>query len=158
MSDDDRSIDELVQDPAVARALHSLGTRLPNDPCPRCCRAPIDRASRHGFCQPCSTHQDERIKASRRRSYHRRKGLPTLNDTDRHETSQADEVTVGEQGWRLLPVNEAAYLLGVTRRTVERWIADGTLRSLKLGGHTRRIPADAIVDLIDQAEADEEQT
>jgi excisionase family DNA binding protein len=156
MGDEDRDAAELVQDPAVQRALAALGSRLPDDPCPRCMEAPIAPNSTYGFCQPCTTAQDERIKASKRRSYHRRKGLPTGSYTGRQTATRNDEVVVGEEGFRMLPPAEAASLLGVTRRTVERWIADGTLRSIKIGQRTRRIPSDAIADLLDQAE-DQEQ-
>lgn len=160
--DGDRSIDDLMADPVVAKALHAIGQRLPNDPCPRCLEAPIAQNSKRGFCQPCDTEQDERIKASRRRSYHRRKGLPTLDDTDRHVLSRAGidpEVVVGEQGFRLLSVADAATVLGVSPRTLWRWIGDGTIRSMLLPPpagstkHVRRIPADAIVDVLNTAEA-----
>lgn len=163
--DGDRSLDELFADPVVAKALHAIGQRLPNDPCPKCLNAPIAQNSRFGFCQPCDTEQQERIKASRRRSYHRRKGLPTLDDTDRRTLSHAGidpEVLVGEQGFRLLSVAEAATVLGVSSRTLWRWIGDGTIRSMLLPPpagstkHVRRIPADAIVDVLRTAEDSQE--
>lgn len=152
--DRERSGEELLDDPAVAHALRSIGRRLPKDPCPRCWHGRVQTNSAHGWCQPCETEHEERIRASRRRSYHRRKGLPSTADTDRHEPTRDDEsggVVVGHEGWRLLPLNEAAEILGVTRRTVERWINEGRLRSLKIG-RTRRVPADAIAEIVDRAE------
>lgn len=42
----------------------------------------------------------------------------------------------------LLTVTEAASRIGVSRRTVYRWIADGTLPTVGTSGAGRRIPAD----------------
>lgn len=151
----ERTLDELANDPAVARALQRIGHRTPHDPCPRCGEAPIAANSKHGFCQPCDTAQEERIKASRRRSYHRRKQIPT-DPYGQHRTQPDDDgVLVGEEGWRLLTVTQTADKLGVARSTVYEMIRDGRLRSLKLGGKIRRIPADALMDLVDQAENQE---
>lgn len=163
----DRTLDELASDPVIARALQRIGQRTPQDPCPRCGDASIAPNSPHGLCQPCSTAQEERIRASRRRSYHRRKQLPTLDDTGRRKLSSAGidpEVLVGEQGFRLLTIKEAAEVLGVSSRTIWRWIGDGTIRSLllpppeKRTRYVRRVPSDAIVDLLEDAERREEPT
>jgi hypothetical protein len=64
-----------LSDPDVIEALRSIDQRRRRCglPCPRCMQAPISDHSKHGFCQPCTTAQDERIKASKRRSYHRGK-------------------------------------------------------------------------------------
>jgi excisionase family DNA binding protein len=58
-------------------------------------------------------------------------GRESLHDEpdDRHEV--------------LLTVNEAAYRLGVSERTVRRWIQAGELPALRLGS-TVRIPATAL--------------
>jgi excisionase family DNA binding protein len=48
----------------------------------------------------------------------------------------------------LLTVEEAAALLRVSRSTVWRWCKEGTLKSAFKIGHTWRIPADEIEDLI----------
>jgi hypothetical protein len=61
MVDEDRDAAEFVQDPAVRRALAALGSRLPDDPCPRCMEALIAPNSPHGFCQPCTTAQPEQV-------------------------------------------------------------------------------------------------
>lgn len=148
--EEDRDVDELAADPVVRGALRRLSTRRQH--CPRCFHGLVNTNSRHGFCQPCEREHDERLRASKRRSYHRRKTL-TSSDTPRPTTTtDSDEVTVGEPGWRLLTVQEAAELLGVHRATVHAMIGDGRLRSLLLGTRTRRIPADAIVDYLDRLE------
>lgn len=161
---DDRDVSEILGDPMVQRALRAYASRLPRDPCPRCLRAPIATNSRHGFCQPCETDYIERIRASRRRSYHRRKNLsnrrvPGAREHDGTRRHDDEGVTVGDNGWRLLTIDETAEILAVTPRQVRKWISDGTLRSIKLGGSpdqprsgVRRVPADAIVDLVEAAE------
>lgn len=159
--DGDRSVDELVADPAVARALHALGRKLPDDPCPRCMEAPIAANSRHGFCQPCSTAQDERIKASRRRSYHRRRpipaGVPTARETSRDATGRDDEGidVVASDGSPFLRIAEAAELLRIGRATLYRWIGQGIIASIKLGG-VRYVTSDEIVRVLEQAERQEQ--
>ena len=40
-------------------------------------------------------------------------------------------------------IDEVANEFDVSRRTVERWIANGELESIRIG-HTRRVPSDAI--------------
>lgn len=158
-ADGERTADELLADPEIRAALKRLGKRS-QGLCPRCMKARIASNSPHGFCQPCTTEHDERIKASRRRSYHRNKQLPTRSygptgtDADRQEPTDADDkgVVVGDQGWKLLTVQETAALLSTTTRTVERMIAGGKLRSIKIG-KLRRVPADAIADLLERAEA-----
>jgi excisionase family DNA binding protein len=46
---------------------------------------------------------------------------------------------------RLLTVPQAAAELGFCRRTVERWIAAGRLRAVRIGpGHPWRVPVEAI--------------
>lgn len=149
----ERTADELHNDPTIQRVLANLARRRPI--CPRCCDAPQAANSRHGWCQPCETEHDERIKASKRRSYHRRKQLPTIT-YGQHRTAPDDGVIVGEEGWRLLKVAEAANLLGLARSTVYGLINSGELRSILIAGRHRRIPADAIADLVTQAE--QEQT
>lgn len=88
---EERSIEELLADPVVQRALWSLGRRMPPDPCPRCLDAPVWPQSREGWCQPCTTWMNERIKASRRRSYHR-----TKPGGDGTAPDPVDEGTPGE--------------------------------------------------------------
>jgi excisionase family DNA binding protein len=39
---------------------------------------------------------------------------------------------------RLMTINDVATLLGVSTRTVQRWISDGRLKAIQLGG--RRAP------------------
>lgn len=159
--DGDRSVDELVVDPAVARALHALGRKLPDDPCPRCVEAPIAANSRFGFCQPCSTEQEERIRASRRRSYHRRKGLPggvpTARENARDSTGRDDEGinVVATDGSPFLRIAEAAEVLRIGRATLYRWIDQGIITSIKIGG-VRYITSDEIVRLLEQAERQEQ--
>lgn len=51
----------------------------------------------------------------------------------------------------MLTIDEAAGLLGVNRRVIADWIADGTLRALNLypgGRPIYRIPVDALLALI----------
>jgi excisionase family DNA binding protein len=52
----------------------------------------------------------------------------------------------------LITVDDAAARLSLSRRTIHKLIADGTLRSVKIGG-ARRIPVDALDDYL----ADDEQ-
>lgn len=149
---DDRTGEELIADDDVRRVLARLGRR--RERCPRCWHGLVNPASKHGFCQPCEREHEERIRASRRRSYHRRRGLPTVSDSKGQEGPHGDEVMVGDDGYRLLRVEEAAAVLGVSVRTVKRWVANGRLRSILLSGRARRVPTDAIVEFLDQAEAD----
>ncbi len=52
-------------------------------------------------------------------------------------------------------VNEIIDLLGVSERTVRRWITDGTLSSVKIGG-TRLVPQRELDRLLGAEEFDEE--
>lgn len=158
--EDDRSIDELMADPVVAKALHAIGQRLPNDPCPKCLEAPIAQNSPNGWCQPCDTHHEERIKASRRRSYHRRKDqVPNPDDTPRYPmtlpVTETERMMVAD-GYGLLTVKEAAQVLNVHPVTVKRWIREGRLRSLKLSDGARRIGREHVEEFLKQAEGDQE--
>jgi excisionase family DNA binding protein len=44
---------------------------------------------------------------------------------------------------RLMTINDVAELLGVSRRTVERWITDGRLPAIQLGGRRAPVRVDA---------------
>jgi excisionase family DNA binding protein len=54
---------------------------------------------------------------------------------------------------RLLNLQQTADLLGVSVRTVHRYIAAGQLASLVLGGRTRRIRNTALEDFLERMEA-----
>jgi excisionase family DNA binding protein len=50
---------------------------------------------------------------------------------------------------RLLTVPQAAEALGHSRRTVERWIAAGQLRAVRVGPrHPWRVPTEAVEEFI----------
>lgn len=156
----DRSIDELMADPVVTRALHAIGQRLPNNPCPRCMEAPIAQNSKRGWCQPCDQWAEDRIRASRRRSYHRTKDqVPNPADTPRYPmtlpVTEPEKMMVAD-GYGLLTVKEAAQVLNVHPVTVKRWIREGRLRSLKLSDGARRIGREHVEELLQQAEGDQE--
>lgn len=53
------------------------------------------------------------------------------------------------------PLPEAARLLGVSLTTIKRLIGSGTLRTADIGGR-RRIPRQALYDLLDAPETVEE--
>lgn len=46
---------------------------------------------------------------------------------------------------------QAARALGVSRRTVERWLASGTLDAIRIEGGVRRIPAASLRRLVETA-------
>jgi excisionase family DNA binding protein len=54
---------------------------------------------------------------------------------------------------RLLNLQQTADLLGVSVRTVHRYIAAGQIPSLVLGGRTRRIRNTALEDFLERIEA-----
>ena len=51
-------------------------------------------------------------------------------------------------------VEETAAMLGCTQVTIRRWVGNGTLRSIKLGGR-RLIAAGTVDDLVQQAQSKE---
>jgi excisionase family DNA binding protein len=65
----------------------------------------------------------------------RRQPFHDTDSFDHRVSSTGDPVMAG----RMLRVVEVAGLLSCSERTVRRWVADGTLSSVKLGG-TRLIP------------------
>jgi excisionase family DNA binding protein len=44
---------------------------------------------------------------------------------------------------RLLTINDVAQLLGVSQRTVQRWVSDGRLPAIQLGGRRAPVRVDA---------------
>ncbi|MHB9004981.1 MAG: helix-turn-helix domain-containing protein [Coriobacteriia bacterium] len=53
-------------------------------------------------------------------------------------------------------VDETASMLGCTEVTIRRWVMDGTIGSVKIGGR-RLIPAKIIEELIESAQPKEEE-
>lgn len=86
------SVDPLA-DAELVEALRTINVRRQRGglPCPRCMRAPMAQNTAEGWCQPCATEMADRIKASRRRSYHRLK-------PDSDAADPADEEGEGTPG------------------------------------------------------------
>jgi excisionase family DNA binding protein len=51
---------------------------------------------------------------------------------------------------RLAPLPDAAKYIGVTDRTLRRWIADGTLTGYRLGAKTLRVDLNEVDDKLCQ--------
>lgn len=157
MADDDRTADELMADPAVRAGLARLGQQPPRKQrCPRCWVGMVNPASRHGFCQPCEDEYEEIQKASRRRSYRRRKHRERAQSgggTDRDRLGQAEREIeiVAEDGSPFLRLDEACQVLRIGRSTLFRWIDAGHIKRIKLGGRSY-ITSDEILRAIEEAE------
>ena len=57
---------------------------------------------------------------------------------------------------KFFSVNETASMLGCTKVTVRRWVMDGTIGSIKIGGR-RLIPRKVIDELIARARPREDE-
>lgn len=162
VTNDDRTEEELLDDPAVRAGLARLGQQPPRKTrCPRCWRGMVNPGSRHGFCQPCEGEYDERVKASRRRSYRRRKQAqrdPTSGETDCDGLQQrGEEIEIAAaDGSPFLRIDEAAEVLRINRATLYRWIKSGVIRSIKLGG-VAYVTTDEIHRVLEQAERQHDQ-
>lgn len=140
--------DEILEDPVVQGALRAIGEKVVRSGqlCPHCGRRTVNVNNESGLCYRCEQEQEDRIREGKRRWYQRNKDSnrqePTGTDRSRRDASDPD---TGDM--QLVTVTEAANRLAVSRRTIERLIASGDLRSTVIG-RARRIPEDAITDLI----------